>query len=297
MKVRLSKAGRRRAADSPNSRSKNQRDNLLVIKLLLSHGKREKTGAQLSSRQSNMSDNRKPLVATCWPLISLTSFGMSTDAGHSSRHWWQLKQRSAISLLRSEASVFGSSSPVSTPRNRFAFALGEASSLGRARNTGHCRCSGAVVRQRPHPLHCRVARSMLSSSLQTCSTDKRRLASDSSSSGAGSVLTCVGFSSLTSSIRASTGRRFSLLSCRLAPVILPGLKRLLGSNNRLISGIARHSSPYCRGNNHDRLSPDACSLDNVPPCRHVASLIRSDRERKRCWSCGSAKSRNGRMCS
>ena len=81
----------------------------------------------------------RPLVATYCALHSIISLGMSTFAGHSSRHWRQLIQSSETSFTRSSASNAGSSLPVTNARIRLALARGVASSRGAMRKMGHIR--------------------------------------------------------------------------------------------------------------------------------------------------------------
>ena len=73
---------------------------------------------------------RSPLVTTYCDLHSIINFGISTCAGHSSRHWWQFTHRSANFLSSSPFNSLGSRLPVKIARIKFAFARGEASSRG-----------------------------------------------------------------------------------------------------------------------------------------------------------------------
>ena len=65
-------------------------------------------GREQSRRTSSHSDIRRPLVATYCALASNISLGMSTAAGHSQRHWWQLTHRSATALNSSSCRPAGS---------------------------------------------------------------------------------------------------------------------------------------------------------------------------------------------
>ncbi len=124
---------------------------------LASRGARDAQPHSPSMRVITQSSNASPLVATYAALASAISLGMSTLAGHSSRHMWQWTHRSAISLKPSSSAVDAGKAPVSSPRTRLALARGEASSRGDGRKIGHIRVSALCVRQAPQPLHWRAA--------------------------------------------------------------------------------------------------------------------------------------------
>lgn len=124
----------------------------LSIDQLASLGKRLARLVRRSILDSKRSLGESPWVAVCWALSSIIMRGISTEAGQSTRHWWQWKHRSAIFRISSLSAWRTAIRPERRPRSRLAFALGEASSARDERNIGHMRSFGAVERHRPQPL-------------------------------------------------------------------------------------------------------------------------------------------------
>src|SRR3954452_14170235 len=109
---------------------------------------------------------------------------MSTVAGHSRRHMWQLTHKSVTALNSSLVKVEGGSWPDKMPRSKLALARGELSSAGALRKIGHIRTSESCERQAPQPLQSR-ALAVISSSVQpSC-----QVAGAAGFAGTGSVAT------------------------------------------------------------------------------------------------------------
>ena len=229
----------------------------------MSHRARRLSSARLASGANRPASPLKPsirdrtqaerprlLVARCAALISVTIAGMSTPAAQSIRHWWQLKQVSAIARTASPESSFGSSRPERSDAMRFAFARGDDSSAASSRYLGHIRTAADCVRQAPQPLQA-------STSSASFPGDQLRTGRTVSGAALAAGSAAAAFTA-TSAGRNATGSA-------PARVILPGLRMPKGSKSRFTSANTAASSGKNRSKNAVRESPSPCSPPIVPP--------------------------------